>query len=459
MSFNSKSSKRAAEDYVRTNHDTDHDQNGSAGSHVSKKPRFDLRNPSALAPDAPESDNILEADVIGARGQQVRRGAVNIDGYDSDSDEANFDARAEFRARERAAAAREEQEEEEDDMFADLAEDFRDGDASDASLQKQNRKKRAVRFLDENEIEGQVKNSRSGGHVSLDDISSPITKGKQKTRHSDSSSDSDVDDETRANPGDLDAEIGAGGKKLHAPKLDAFNMRTENEEGRFDEEGNYVRKATDPDAVHDSWLEGVSKKEMKRAKAAHDKREDDRRRKAIENDTKPTGEVLKTLIELLRPGETVLEALARCNKATVQKPAWKQKKKLREGHKEEKDAKSEPSEERRRQQIEAMTEAADLLLSRGQPEIYDVERELLTRQYRKETGEDWVDDRELRSAGESDATTDWEYRWSDSRDEGNVHGPFDGQTMQQWNNAGYFGEGVEFRRLGGQGWTRVAEFV
>ena len=65
-------------------------------------------------------------------------------------------------------------------------------------------------------------------------------------------------------------ELGAGGKKSHAPKLDAFNMKNEQEEGRFDAQGNFVRKAADPDAVHDSWLEGVSKKDMKKAKEAAD---------------------------------------------------------------------------------------------------------------------------------------------------------------------------------------------
>ena len=41
-------------------------------------------------------------------------------------------------------------------------------------------------------------------------------------------------------------------------------MKNEQEEGRFDAQGNFVRKAADPDAVHDLWLEGVSKKDMKK---------------------------------------------------------------------------------------------------------------------------------------------------------------------------------------------------
>src|SRR5271155_5753265 len=97
---------RAGEGYARTHHEgqeLDH-------SHPQKKPRFDVRNPSALAPDALEDDAILDADVIGSRGQQVRRNAVNIDGYDSDSDNGGFNARANAKAREKAAHSRKEEE-------------------------------------------------------------------------------------------------------------------------------------------------------------------------------------------------------------------------------------------------------------------------------------------------------------------------------------------------------------
>ena len=31
--------------------------------------------------------------------------------------------------------------------------------------------------------------------------------------------------------------------------------------------------------------------------------------------------------------------------------------------------------------------------------------------------------------------------------------------MVSWNNAGYFGEGVEFRKVGEEGWSRSVDFV
>ena len=442
----STSTKRASpsEDFTRSN--------------PSKKPRFDVRNPSALAPDAAEDDAILDADVIGARGQQRKRNAVEIDGYDSDSDNENFDSRAQ--AKHNATKQSKSKDEEENDMFADLEDDFKDGDYSEGDADRRGGKgaKKAVRFLDADEIEGQVKNSTGGGHVSADFTLNGKNGKERVDKEVESSSDSEVDDETRADVGQVDDEIGAGGKKDHAPKLDAFNMRNEQDEGRFDDQGNFVRKAMDPDAKHDLWLEGVSKKGMKKAKDAHEKREEDRRKQDLENDAKSIADVLKSLIPLLDRGETVLEALARLGKGKKEKPKWQTKKKNQRSngtHDDADMAEEDSAELKRRQDVEAITAAADLLLTRGQPEVYDAERELLIRQYNRESGEQWQDTEE-----QEDDDREWEFRWADARDGGNINGPYDTNTMRQWQHAGYFGEGVEFRPRVQQdsSWTRIIPF-
>ncbi|KAL9618484.1 MAG: hypothetical protein Q9160_006803 [Pyrenula sp. 1 TL-2023] len=455
--------KRAAEDFARTHNSSDEPS--------AKKPRFDIRNPSALAPDALEDDATLDADQIGKRGQQVRRNAVNIDGYDSDSENEAFDARAEARAATEKNGNGKSKDEEQEDMFADLAEEFRDGDDEEGETSLRDGRKKAVRFLDENEIEGQIEASKSGGHVSADFTLNGKGKGKARDKEVESSSESEVDDETRADAGaDVDQELGAGGKKSHAPKLDAFNMRNENEEGRFDDQGNFVRKAVDPDAVHDSWLEGLSKKDMRKAKEAADKREEEQRQKNMADMDVLTGDLLSTLIKNLERGETALEALARLGRGKAQKPKWqnknKNKRKATNGTTTDvemaEEEKEDPVETKRKAAVESITEAADQLLTRGQAEIYDQERELLVRQYRTETGEDWVD---LPEEPSEDIDTQqaegkmWEYRWSDGRD-GEIHGPYKGSTMVQWKDAGYFGEGVEFRRVGDTGeWSRLVDFV
>ncbi|MCJ1276143.1 hypothetical protein MMC21_003948 [Puttea exsequens] len=448
---------RGGEEFARNNYD-------NSGPDA-KKPRFDVRNPSALAPDAPEeADVFIEADEIGKKGQQTKRNAINIDGYESDSSNEGFDARAAAKAKE-GTAAKETKGEEDGDMFADMEDDFQDGDEDEESAGKGKKKRKEVRFMAEDDIEGQVGSSKSGGHVSADLLMNG--KGKWKEAEVESSSESDVGDEERADVGEVDDEIGAGGKKEHAPKLDAFNMKNEQEEGRFDAQGNFVRKAADPDAVHDSWLEGVSKKDMRRAKEAADQRENEERQRRLADDAVLTSDILKGLIPYLERGETVLEALARFGKGREKKkPKWQKNSRKGENAMDvdgDRAAAEDPVEMKRREAVEAITGAADQLLTRGQTEIYEAERELLMRQYSRETGESWVDppvhevDREDGS-GQAEGKM-WEYMWVDGRDGGRANGPYDGSMMRSWSDAGYFGEGVEFREVGGDGWARSVDFV
>ncbi|KAL2018643.1 hypothetical protein VTK56DRAFT_546 [Thermocarpiscus australiensis] len=481
--FSAARPKRDGEAFARAHHGEDRDDEDGPTS--SKKVKFDLRNPSALAPSGrdeqdEEDDDVLAADVIGARGRGTKRGAVNIDGYDSDSENENFEARADARSKKgkaaddvdlaeamdkynsNAAGGGGGDEDEEVDMFGDFdaAEDKAAGSGTTAK-----KKDKEVRFLTDQEIEGQEITSKSGGRVRLDD-----EEGKSED------DDDDDDDEAAiaaaiAEEG-VDEEVGAGGLKKHAPKIDAFNMRQEQEEGAFDEAGNYIRKAADPDAVHDRWLEGVSKKEIKKAAAAHEKREAELRRQQRENDSILTADLLKTLILRLEPGETALDALARLRKGQIKPkkvPKWKQKKKKTGnggGDVMDVDEEKEPQDPKQvkiKDAIDAIADAADKLMARDYANIYDTERERLIREYRNETGEDWAEPPEPdvdEGVGGPAEVKMWEYRWTDGRDGGAKQGPFDGPTMKAWQDAGYFGEGVEFRPAGGEGeWSRVATFV
>ncbi|OOQ91630.1 lin1 family protein [Penicillium brasilianum] len=441
--------KRAGEDVTRTHHDQD-DLEGPD----SKKPRFDLRNPSALAPDTLDEDQFLDADEIGKRGQKVRRKAVNIDGYDSDSENEGFSARMEEKSKRKL----EKHDAEDDDMFAELQEDFGEEEIDADEAMRKNKKN--VRFLRDDEIEGQDAYSKGGKALHVD-----LSKGADEIdTEEDEESESDVGEEERAKiDTELDEELGAGAKKKNAPLLDAFNMRAEQEEGRFDDQGNFVRKAVDPDAVYDSWLEGLSKKDIRKAKEAAEKRDEERKEQDRINDSVLTADVLTTIITHLERGETILEALARLGKGLQRKPKWQNKKKNKKnnGPEDTEMTDENPDEANRRKAIDSLTGAADILMGRGQPEIYDAERELLTRQYRNETGENWVDPPTISDNGESEqGPTMWEFRWADARDGGDAHGPYDSAMMESWKGAGYFGEGVEFRRVGDTGpWSQAVSFV
>jgi CD2 antigen cytoplasmic tail-binding protein 2 len=450
MESSQASSKRAGADFTRSH--LGQDEPGASD----KKPRFDLRNPSALAPEAPEEDAVLDADEIGRRGQRLRRKAINIDGYDSDSDNEGFSARRE----EKSKREQEKEDADDDDMFAELEDDFGEGKGNADADEGTGKNKKNVRFLQNDEIEGQVASSTGGKKLSAD-----LSKGAaDMINNDDSESDSEVDEEERAKVDkEQDDELGAGAKKKHAPLLDAFNMATEQEEGRFDDQGNYVRRAVDPDAAYDSWLDGVSKKDIRKAKEAAEKRDEERKQKNRMDGEVLTADVLKTIITNLERGETILEALARLGKGLQRKPKWQNKKKNTKKGKEHEDtemADENPDEARRRQAIEAVTGAADILMDRDQPEIYDTERELLTRQYKSETGETWLDPPSSNPAELEQGPALWEYRWSDARDGGDAHGPYESSMMQAWQSAGYFGEGVEFRRVGDTGpWSGTVNFV
>ncbi|KAM3457985.1 hypothetical protein MY3296_000635 [Beauveria thailandica] len=445
--------RRDGETFARTHH---HDNELEDDSRV----KFDVRNPSTLAPDAREDDAVLDADVIGGSAA-TKRGAVNLDGYDSDSDNDTFNARAESRKKGKVdineqldnydskathdgPSTAKNDDDDDDDMFA--AADGEEREEEDEGIQASAKNKKKVQFMEVNEIEGQEQKSKSGGTIHLDD---------------DESSDAESEKELLALEEGVDEEVGAGGLKRNAPKVEAFNLNEEMEEGRFDDQGNYVRKAGDPDAVHDNWLNGLNKKDMKKAAEAHEKRESEARKRRLEDDGLLSSDLLKNLIIHLERAETPLEALARLGKGqkkTKKIPQWKLKKMNKGMDVDQAAEKLDPEQVRIKNAIGGITEAADKLLSRGFEDVYDQEREVLVREYRKESGEDWVEPaREEEEPPASDSTGKWEFRWVDGRDDGSTQGPFDGSAMKAWQDAGYFGQGIEFRPAKGSAeWSKEA---
>lgn len=102
-----------------------------------------------------------------------------------------------------------------------------DAEDDDEGEVKKKRKEKAVKFLDEDQIEGQVLSSKSGGHVSGNFALDP--KGRLSTHAMDDQQSSDDEEEAAlaAEEEGIDEEVGAGGLKRNAPKVDAFNMVAE----------------------------------------------------------------------------------------------------------------------------------------------------------------------------------------------------------------------------------------
>jgi CD2 antigen cytoplasmic tail-binding protein 2 len=220
-----------------------------------------------------------------------RRKAVKTEGYDSDSSD---DGESVVRSR-RAGASN--AAEEDDDMFAPSAP--KDDDQPTA-------KKKEVKFLNLGDIEGQE------------------FSGDPNRPEADSGdAESDFEDEDAR---ERKAKAGMG------YELSSFNMKSEMEEGKFDEDGTFHR-SFDPHAVHDRWMENIDERQMRKARRVKKKMEQREKERVREEETalRSKDELFKELVSFLGKGETVLEALQRLGKGAKSKRASNSVRKPRKG--------------------------------------------------------------------------------------------------------------------------------
>lgn len=94
-------------------------------------------------------------------------------------------------------------------------------------------------------------------------------------------------------------------------------MADELSEGRFSTDGSYIANSNDPLATHDSWLQGVSKSSIRAAKESklrmeqEQKAREERVIKGDEGMARERDDCLIGLLKIVKPGETVMKALAR----------------------------------------------------------------------------------------------------------------------------------------------------
>jgi hypothetical protein len=249
----------------------------------SHKRAAESRTPSDAAPkktrfaEPAEDPARFEEEVEASLEDSARvKRKVKSTGYDSDSsDDGESVVRSRAGGTGGAGTA---QDDEDDDMFA-IGEKEPEDEAKGGGKKKEE-------FLRLGDIEGQEFNDAEGGDES-DESDEP----------------EDEDDAARR------AKAGMG------YELSSFNMREEMEEGKFTEDGSYVR-SFDAHAQHDKWMDGIDDREMKRArKRKRDReRQEKERQQAEERELadaggKPTLE--RDLLAMLKRGETVLEAIQR----------------------------------------------------------------------------------------------------------------------------------------------------
>lgn len=256
---------------------------------------------------------------------------------------------------------------------------------------------------------------------------------------------------------DVDGEI----------KITPFNLREEMEDGYFDSEGNYFEKKDE--VIRDEWLDSVDWIKIKKlgeSQAAEDMDEDIGT--AAQLDKK---EILCQMLEIVKPGETVLKSLRRLGggrsgaKHASASARWKAKRQKDDKQGEESDVSAED-----KQHLLKLTGLADELLQEGDFGIYQDTYEKLAHKLKLERERDLEkeEDDALEAAfkesgdaeGDVSNTSDanaqpsspkddqvyWEYKWENTS-KADVYGPFSSTDMLDWQQQDYFKDGVWVRKV------------
>lgn len=359
---------------------------------------FNTNNPLQLAPEVEETtelDELLEED-IGGRVRAQKKGLRGIDDDSSDEDAPVKGANGHGNN------------DSDSDMFSeDEDEENKEKDNGDRPEEEEFDDEKP-QFMD---MEGDV-----GTHTTV----APL-------EEEESDSEVDIDYYTKDDMDGLDVDLSRA--KKYTPKMESFNLKQDLEEGKFDQEGNFVKNAQDEKEHQDLWLDGVSKKDIAAAKRAQQSRKESAAAKPIISKV----ELLQQLSEVLQSGESSLAALARLGK---------ERKKL---NGDEKKAMV--------QQIEQLTEYCDALLSRDMSNIYDMTREEVQKEYCLLTGQS-VKDLKRKVDEIEDEQEEWVFRWAEGEE---VHGPFTSSMMKGWSE-GYFTDAVQVRKVGERTWMNHGKY-
>lgn len=211
---------------------------------------------------------------------------------------------------------------------------------------------------------------------------------------------------------------GTSDSKQDDVQIAAFNLRDEVELGLVDKDMNFVHGS---ESEAEDWML-ASKLEIDTASAAQKKHAS----KSATVDTRLVGEILQSLISMLEPAETPMEALARL----LPKKSKRQK------------------QVRTKEQSKiafALTGDCESLISlKGLLLVYEMSREELMRVYEAKTGNSFPRGTKRR-ASEPDnvyGPPEWEFRWVG---EDAVNGPYSAYEMKYWVDT-YFENNVEVRR-------------
>ncbi|GAA5846504.1 hypothetical protein JCM3766R1_002512 [Sporobolomyces carnicolor] len=403
--------KRPADAYTPSAFPTDRATTSVSG----KRTRFAPPNASTVLGE-PSADD-LELDLEGTGGTQnsKRNKVVVTDGYDSDSSGGGDDDHVR-RKRRHDDDSREKDDDDDEDMFGGGT--TTQGDDKSKGKERDEAKKE---WLEMGDIEGQEFSKRD------------MRDDDQGDDDEDDDDELEEDyDQVDDHANDDDAPRSRRSKKGMGFQLSSFNMKEELAEGRFSADGSYVANSVDPLANHDSWLTGLSKVEIRRAREAKERmdvknrereRDEQMRLRGDEQLTQLRDDCLIGLVADVRPGETVAQALNRLgrNKKRAEQLLVSSSSsssrdtdaaadnEMRDVNNSNKSSEYESSIKRYTDKINRLTHfASTLLSSHGELEIYDESHEDIVRTLKMEGAvrRDW----QPASISHSDADREIEQR-------------------------------------------------
>ncbi|ELT91715.1 hypothetical protein CAPTEDRAFT_148353 [Capitella teleta] len=328
--------------------------------------------------------------------------------------------------------------------------------------------KRKVQFKDDSlteDLEKVLKESEGGPKAE-------VVPSRFKDKHSLDSDEEDQPDKYNVlDTDDIEGQEDGGVDIEEGIRFTPFNMEEEMEEGHFDSEGTYI--FTKEKEIRDNWMDNIDWVKVKQNDAPKEDSE------SGEEESLDEIAFYKQMVELMQPGENVNKALKRLGGSKKMSSAerWKAKK-----QKIEKSLEEQEKEKKDKEKLLQLTELANKLLQQGHYEIYQHTYEKLNFKIKAEEekkkpvsteGMD-VDDaldmfadnidhkgdgeeekkeekKEEKEAGKSDGASasdeiKWEYKWEDKEDD-ELHGPFTSAQMLEWQEAGFFKDGVLVRKV------------
>nr|ACO10259.1 CD2 antigen cytoplasmic tail-binding protein 2 [Caligus rogercresseyi] len=318
--------------------------------------------------------------------------------------------------------------------------------------------------------------------ASIPSSSSRIMQGRSGEKHSLDS------DEEEGNPELEDGDESGGnwlsqnneGEEAETVRADGeipitpSNLNEEKSEGNFTKDGDFVWKKDKDDSLHDSWLESVDWSSI------HEKTRAEKERREAEDDQEDELEAgydemkaYSHILEILKPGESVAGALRRLGGGS--KSGGKKKRPLRPWEK-PKNPEEAAELKANKELMLKLSGLADSILSRsGNMEVYEETFEGISFKIKSQakvlipegTNDDdaldmfasSLDDEKKapneKKAEETDQKKDdpmedevsWEFKWEDKED-AEIHGPHSSKEMLEWQESGFFENGVFARKVG-----------